>query len=82
MESRKETASAKKASGAYNCTQAVCCTYHDFTGLDEETIKHAGNSFAVGMAIWKALAELSSEPALFMAFSPKTKPSRLGECAR
>ena len=33
MESRKETASAKKASGAYNCTQAVCCTYHDFTGL-------------------------------------------------
>lgn len=25
MESRKETASAKKASGAYNCTQAVCC---------------------------------------------------------
>lgn len=49
MESRKETASAKKASGAYNCTQAVCCTYHDFTGLDEETIKHAGNSFAVGM---------------------------------
>ena len=49
MESRKETASAKKASGAYNCTQAVCCTYHDFTGIDEGNIKNAGNAFAAGM---------------------------------
>lgn len=49
MESRKETAAAKKANGTHNCTQAVCCTYYDFTGLDEEVIKQAGNCFAAGM---------------------------------
>lgn len=49
MESRKEIAAAKKACGTHNCTQAVCCTYQDFTGLDEETIKHVGNCFAAGM---------------------------------
>lgn len=49
MESRKEIAASKKLGGRYNCTQAVCCTYHDLTGLDEDTIKHAGNAFAVGM---------------------------------
>ena len=42
-------AAAKKTCGTHNCTQAVCCTYHDFTGLDEDTIKQVGNSFAAGM---------------------------------
>ena len=49
MESRKEIAAGKKQCGSHNCTQAVLCTYHDFTGLDEENIKHVGNSFAAGM---------------------------------
>ena len=49
MESRKHLAEAKKANGTHNCTQAVCCTYYDYSGLDEETIKHAGNCFAAGM---------------------------------
>ena len=49
MESRKELAADKKRCGSHNCTQAVLCTYHDFTGLDEEIIKHVGNSFAAGM---------------------------------
>mgnify|MGYP002674496889 FL=1 len=49
MESRKNLAASKKACGTHNCTQAVCCTYHDFTGLDEATIKNVGNCFAAGM---------------------------------
>lgn len=49
METRKDIAAGKKACGSHNCTQAVCCTYHDFTGIDEETIKHVGNCFAAGM---------------------------------
>ena len=49
MESRKEQAAAKKRSGAYNCTQSVLCTYSDYTGMDEDTLRHVGNSFAVGM---------------------------------
>lgn len=49
MISRKEKAAEMKRSGSYNCTQSVLCAYSDFTGLDEETIKHVGNSFAGGM---------------------------------
>ena len=49
MESRKEQVAEKKRCGSHNCTQAILCTYHDYTGLDEETIKHVGNSFAAGM---------------------------------
>ena len=37
METRKEIAAEKKRCGSHNCTQAVLCTYHDFTGMDEET---------------------------------------------
>lgn len=49
METRKEIAAEKKRCGSHNCTQAVLCTYHDFTGMEEETIKNAGNAFAAGM---------------------------------
>ena len=49
MESRKELAAEKKRCGSHNCTQSVLCTYCDLTGLDEDTIKHAGNCFAAGM---------------------------------
>ena len=49
METRKEMAAEKKRCGSHNCTQAVLCTYYDFTGMEEETIKNAGNAFAAGM---------------------------------
>ena len=42
-------AAEKKASGKYNCAQAVLCTYSDLTGIDEETSKNLCNSFAAGM---------------------------------
>ena len=61
MESRKELAAEKKRCGSHNCTQSVLCTYCNQTGLDKETIKHAGNCFAAGMA-WateKVPADLS-----------------------
>ena len=49
MESRKEKAAELKRCGTHNCTQTVLCTYCDYTGLDEDTIKHIGNGFAAGM---------------------------------
>ena len=49
METRKDIAAEKKRCGSHNCTQAVLCTYHDFAGMEEETIKNAGNAFAAGM---------------------------------
>ena len=49
METRKEIAAEKKRCGSHNCTQAVLCTYHDFAGMEEETIKNAGNAFAAVM---------------------------------
>ena len=49
METRKMEAAEKKASGKYNCAQAVLCTYSDLTGIDEETSKNLCTSFAAGM---------------------------------
>lgn len=49
MESRKTIAAQKKASGMYNCAQAVLCTYPDLTGLDEATSRKLCNGFAAGM---------------------------------
>ncbi|MBO4663472.1 MAG: C_GCAxxG_C_C family protein [Bacteroidaceae bacterium] len=49
MNSRKEIAAEMKRCGSHNCAQAVMCTYCDYTGLDAETIKNVGNSFAAGM---------------------------------
>jgi C_GCAxxG_C_C family probable redox protein len=49
METRKEIAAEKKRCGSHNCTQAVVCTYHDYTGIDEDTLKNVGNAFAAGM---------------------------------
>ena len=54
LESRKEIAVQKKLSGAYNCTQSVCCTYYDLTSIDETTIKHVGNCFGAGMGNMEA----------------------------
>ena len=55
METRKEIAAEKKRCGAHNCTQAVVCTYHDYTGMDEATLKHIGNAFAAGMGNMEGL---------------------------
>lgn len=49
MESRKDIAAEKKASGKYNCTQAVLTTYPELTGLDEETAMRMTDGFAGGM---------------------------------
>lgn len=49
METRKEIAAEKKRCGSHNCTQAVVCTYYDYTGIDEETLRNVGNAFAAGM---------------------------------
>ena len=27
----------------------MVCTYHDYTGIDEDTLKNVGNAFAAGM---------------------------------
>lgn len=49
MESRKEAAALKKASGKYNCAQAVLTTYPELTGLDEATANSMADGFAAGM---------------------------------
>ncbi|MDE7443429.1 MAG: C-GCAxxG-C-C family protein [Muribaculaceae bacterium] len=48
-ESRVARAVEKKASGKYNCAQAVACTYCDLAGLDEDTMRNVANAFGSGM---------------------------------
>lgn len=49
MDTRKDIAAQKKASGKYNCTQAVLTTYPELTGLDEDTAMSMTDGFAGGM---------------------------------
>lgn len=53
MESRVEQAAQKKKCG-YNCAQAVACTYCDYAGIDEQTMKNAAQAFGVGMGTLEA----------------------------
>ena len=49
MENKIEEAAAKKKSGQYNCAQAIACTYCDYAGVDEETMRIIAQAFGVGM---------------------------------
>ena len=49
MESRIEEAKAKKASGKYNCAQAIACTYCDLTDMNQQQISAVTAGFGVGM---------------------------------
>ena len=53
MESKIEEARAKKASGKYNCAQAVACTYSDVTNLSPEQIGAVTAGFGTGMGNMK-----------------------------
>ncbi len=50
METRKNIAAEKKASGRCNCAMAVLSTYSDFTGLDEAVAANLTYPYAAGMA--------------------------------
>ncbi|MCI8326615.1 MAG: C_GCAxxG_C_C family protein [Lachnospiraceae bacterium] len=48
MKSRVEEAVKRKMCG-YNCAQAVACTYCDYAGVDEDTMKNISQAFGTGM---------------------------------
>lgn len=48
MEKRIEDAVNRKHSGL-NCAQAVACTYCDYAGVDEETMKNITQAFGAGL---------------------------------
>lgn len=46
--SRIDEATKRQMSG-YNCSQAVACTYCDYAGVDEKTMKNITQGFGVGL---------------------------------
>ncbi len=46
---RIEEARGRKASGMFNCAQAVACSYCDVAGLDENAMAAATSAFGTGM---------------------------------
>lgn len=48
MEQRSEEAVKRKKCG-YNCAQAVACTFCDYAGIDEDTMRKITQAFGVGM---------------------------------
>ena len=76
METRKEIAAEKKRCGSHNCTQAVLCTYHDFIGMDEETIKNAKAMPLLQVWVtWREPAEPSLALASYLDSQHKTRRS-------
>ena len=73
METRKEIAAEKKRCGAHNCTQAVVCTYHDYTGIDEDTLKNVGNAFAAGMGNMEGTCGALVGAGMVLGFATKDK---------
>ena len=49
METRKHVAAQRKASGQYNCAQAVATTYADIMGVSEEMAMRMTAAFGTGM---------------------------------
>jgi len=49
MNTRKDIAAQKKASGMYNCAQSVATTYSDVMGVTEETALKMTAAFGTGM---------------------------------
>lgn len=49
METRKNIAAGKKASGQCNCAQAVATTYADYMGVSEEMAANMTAAFGTGM---------------------------------
>lgn len=49
MDTKIKQAVERKASGKYNCAQAVACTYCDAAGMDEAAMRNVTNAFGVGM---------------------------------
>lgn len=44
-----EEARERKASGQYNCAQAVACTFAPAVGADPETLRSVAHAFGTGM---------------------------------
>ena len=53
MESRKEEARSLKATGKYNCAQAVACAYCDTVGMAPEQMAAITSGFGTGMGNMK-----------------------------
>lgn len=49
MESKIQEARSRKASGKYNCAQAIVSTYASAVGLDETTAMNLAAAFGAGM---------------------------------
>ena len=53
METRKEIAAEKKRCGSHNCTQAVVCTYYDYTGMVKRHLEMWAMPLRQEWVIWK-----------------------------
>ncbi len=72
MEQRTEQAVQKKQCG-YNCAQAVACTYCDYAGIDEETMKHLAQAFGTGLGTLEGSCGAISGAGLVLGMANKER---------
>lgn len=82
MESRKDIAAEKKASGKYNCTQAVVTSYPELTGLDEATAMSMTDGFAAGMTNMEGTCGALIGAALVLGLANKDKKETFQQVRR
>lgn len=73
METRKDIAAGKKASGKYNCAQAVVTSYPEITGLDEAVAMSLTDGFAAGMTNMEGTCGALVGAALVLGLANKDK---------
>lgn len=67
----------RKASGKYNCAQAVACTYASAAGADEATLMRAAQAFGVGMGGMQGTCGALVGAGLVVSMKAKDRPTAM-----
>ncbi|MDD5936947.1 MAG: C-GCAxxG-C-C family protein [Clostridiales bacterium] len=78
MESRIEEAVKKKHCG-FNCAQAIACTYCDYAGIDEDTMKLATQAFGGGMGTMEGNCGAISGAGVVLGMANKDQRKTVGD---
>ena len=67
----------RKASGRYNCAQAVACTYAQRIGADELTLMNAAQAFGAGMGGMQGTCGALVGAGLAIGMKTKSRPEAM-----
>lgn len=78
MKTRIEEAVKRKHCG-FNCAQAVACTYCDYAGMDEDTMKNVTQAFGVGLGTMEGNCGAISGAGVVLGMANKNQRKTFGD---